>query len=144
MTALKIRAVPSPLPVATRAPSGLNATAYTSPLWLTLASSDPVTASKIRAVPSPLPVATRAPSGLNATAYTSPLWLTLASSDPVTALKIRAVPSPLPVATRAPSGLNATAYTSPSCGIRTSCRTWPAAAGGVRTRTSASLVVQAR
>ncbi len=68
------RAERSPLPVATRVPSGLNATARTMPSWSRRASSAPVAASNTRAERSPLPVATRVPSGLNATARTMPPW----------------------------------------------------------------------
>ena len=68
----------SPLPVATRVPSGLNATAFTGSSWSRRESSVPVAASNTWALPpltgSPLPVATRVPSGLNATAFTAPSW----------------------------------------------------------------------
>ena len=121
---------PSPLPVATRVPSGLNATAFTAPSWSSRASSAPVAASNTRAEPSPLPVATRVPSGLNATAFTEPSWSSRASSAPVAASNTRADPSPLAVATRVPSGLNATAYTAPSWSSRTS--SVPVAASNTR------------
>ena len=101
------------LPVATRVPSGLNATADTPPSWSRREISAPVAASNTRALPSPLPVATRVPSGLNATAYTPPSWSRREISAPVAASNTRALPltMPLPVATRVPSGLNATADT---------------------------------
>ena len=46
----QIRAVPSSLPVASRVPSGLNATAFTLPLWRTSSSFRPLATSQIRAV----------------------------------------------------------------------------------------------
>ena len=112
----------SPLPVATRVPSGLNATADTGLSWSRRDISAPVAASNTRALPrldrSPLPVATRVPSGLNATADTGLSWSRRHISAPVAASNTRALPrldrSPLPVATRVPSGLNATADTGPS------------------------------
>jgi hypothetical protein len=67
-----IRALPSLLLVASRVPSGLNATARTQRSWSRRQISAPLAASNTRALPSPLPVATRVPSGLNSTAYTGP------------------------------------------------------------------------
>ena len=73
VAASQSRAVLSMLPVRTALPSGLNATALTSPWW---ASGEPmgrpVAASQSRAVLSSPPVKTALPSGLNATAMTSP------------------------------------------------------------------------
>src|SRR5262249_15920570 len=63
-------AVPSKLPVASRAPSGDQATDVTWPVCpLRVRSSRPLAASHTLAVPSQLPVATRAPSG----AHTPPI-----------------------------------------------------------------------
>ncbi len=72
------RRVPEPrrlvrLPVSTALPSGLNATALTSP-WCARGGpmGRPVAVSQSRAVLSALPVSTALPSGLNATAVTAP------------------------------------------------------------------------
>ena len=130
------RAEPPLLPVATRAPSGLTATAHTRRSWSSRASSPLVAVSNTRAEPSLLPVATQAPSGLNATVITQPSWSSRASSSPVAVSNTRADPSLLAVAMRVPSGLNATAHTRPS---------WPSRAtsvpaAGSNTRAEPSLL----
>ena len=55
--------------VASRCPSGLNATLFTAPVWPVSGAPTgwPVSAFHSRTVPSPLALASRCPSGLNAT-----------------------------------------------------------------------------
>src|SRR5688572_16842115 len=70
------RAVLSQLVVASRAPSGLNATPYTVSVWPVRGApwGWPVATSHNRTVRSKLAVASRASSGLNATPYTVLVW----------------------------------------------------------------------
>ena len=69
------RAVPSPLAVTTRLPSGLKAALLRkSALLGRLSSCAPLFASQIRAVPSPPAVTTRSPSGLKAASSTDASW----------------------------------------------------------------------
>jgi hypothetical protein len=67
---------PSLDPVATRSPSGLNATLVTLPRWPSSRVAAGVAPDKAhtRAVLSKDPVTTRLPSGLNATLVTEPRW----------------------------------------------------------------------
>ena len=70
------RTVLSSLALASRCPSGLNATPLTAPVWPVSGSPRgwPVSASHSRTVPSALALARRCPSGLNATPFTPPVW----------------------------------------------------------------------
>ncbi len=115
VAASQMRAVLSPDPVTTRAPSADSATLVTHFVWpLSTRSSAPVAASQIRAVLSHDPVTTRAPSADSATLQTIPVWpLSTRSSVPVAASQIRAVLSADPVTMRAPSADSATLVTAP-------------------------------
>jgi DNA phosphorothioation-dependent restriction protein DptH len=102
--------------VTTRRPSGLNAAAYTGPVWpsSTVPTGLGPERSQTLAVWSSEPVITRRPSGLNTATRTGPACLL---STVATGLGLerspqtRAVPSSEPVTTRRPSGLNAAAIT---------------------------------
>ena len=76
MSAFHSRTVPSTPAVASRCPSGLNATPVTGPVWPVSGSPRgwPVSGFHSRTVPSSLAVASRCPSGLNATPVTGPVW----------------------------------------------------------------------
>src|SRR5215510_10075161 len=65
----------SALPLASRRPSGANATDETEPPWpLRVATARCVCTSHSRTVPSSLPLASRRPSGANATDETEAPW----------------------------------------------------------------------
>ena len=111
------RTVPSPSPVASSLPSGLNATACTPYTLLVVAwrvaTGRPVAGFHSRTVPSPQPAGQqlavgaerhpahagiRAGAGLEGTP----------TGRPVAGFHSRTVPSPPPLASSLPSGLNAT------------------------------------
>ena len=95
--------------VATIAPSGLKAMAFTRPPQSRSGSRRrPVGTSHIRAPPSRLPAAKVRPSGLNASTSTGPgAGSGSVRGLPELASQSRAVPSAAPVAMSVPSGLNA-------------------------------------
>ena len=75
VTGTHSRTVPSPAPLASSLPSGLNATAAVpslgpEPIWTGAPTGRPVAGFHSRIVPSPMPLASSVPSGLNATADT--------------------------------------------------------------------------
>ena len=108
--------MPSSLPVATRVPSGLNATAYTRPSWSRRAISAPVAASNTRALPS-LAAAGGHPGAVRAERHRGHPAVVVQAGYLGAGRRVehpRAAVASLPVATRVPSGLNATAFTRPS------------------------------
>ena len=115
MAGFHSRTVPSPPPLASSLPSGLNATPDT-PFWALACrgapAGRPVAGFHSRTVPSPPPLASSLPSGLNATPDTVDTglaaWRVLPAGRPVAGFHSRTVPSPPPLASSLPSGLNAT------------------------------------
>ncbi len=115
------RTVPSPPPLASSVPSGLNATARTPypaviwPLaWRVLPTGWPVAGFHSRTVPSPPALASSVPSGLNATPNTPSRALACSGSPtgrPLAVSHCLTVPSSPPLASSLLSGLNATADT---------------------------------
>ena len=89
--------VPSPEAVATRWPSGENATALISPSWpsgeASSAAGDWTGTSQRRSVPSLPPAASRSPSGEKATACCGDPTSIFASGSPESPAKRRTVPS---------------------------------------------------
>src|SRR6266852_1491116 len=120
------RICPSKLPLASRLPSGLQASAYTGPLWPERVwRCVPDVASQSRTVASFPPLASVHPSGAKVRLWMLVVCQLVQSKAPLSMSHSVMAPFQLPVARVRPSGLKARAASVSVCACQARCRSLP-------------------